>query len=114
MALDLQKTREREEKKLQEIARLQDEVSQLQKKIREAERRADSRRKIILGGVTLKAVQKGLLSTYAVREMIEQLASEKDKETLREFDFGVPETAVSGTPVTASSMDEFEPLDKRE
>lgn len=114
MVLDLEKVKARERRLLQRKAKLESDLARLQKRAREAERRADSRRKIVLGSVVLKAVREGTLSEFSVREIIDSYASERDKAALADLDFGMSGEAVSEPPAAAVRMDEFEPLDRRE
>jgi hypothetical protein len=90
MALDLKVLMQRK-------ARLESEIARERSKQKEAARKADSKRKIVLGGVLIAAVRDGGIPEHLVRRLIEAHASVRDKAIFENFTFEVtgPETATT-------------------
>jgi hypothetical protein len=87
---------------MQRKAKLESEIARAKKAEKAAERKADSRRKIILGSVVLAAMREGALSENGVRGLVGRFASERDKPVFENWTFETPATA-STVPETPSS-----------
>lgn len=99
--LDLDKAADKERRLLQQKAKIESNLARLQKAQRDAARRDDTRRKIVLGGVILAAIQKGGIPEDAARKLIAKFASDRDKKVFQNFEFIVPETTIAGPPSVA-------------
>jgi hypothetical protein len=97
MALDLGKLKSRERDLLQKKAKLESDLARLQKTQKDAARKADSRQKIILGGVLIAAVRDGGIPESLVRRLVQTHASDRDKKVFEDFVFETPaaETAAA-------------------
>jgi len=78
--VNLSKIREREQVLLQRKAKAESELARLHKKQKEAARRDDTRRKIVLGGALLKAMDEGVLSSEIGRKLVARFVSERDQK----------------------------------
>lgn len=90
--LDLGKLREREKRLLQRKAKLESDIARNKAAEKMAARRDDTRRKIVLGGVVIAAIEAGDLETDYFGRLIRRHVAERDKKL---FDGGP--FAVSGT-----------------
>lgn len=96
--LDLGKIREKERKLLQEKEKAEANLKRTQAQLKEAERKADSRKKIVLGGVILAAVQAGGLPAHFVARLVKDHASDRDKTLFVGTAFEVSESAGAEVP----------------
>jgi len=90
---------------LQKKAKIENDIARAKRAAKDAARRADSRRKIILGGVLIAAVREGAFSGNAVRGLVSKFASDRDKAAFEDFEFETA-GAVSAVPETASPVPE--------
>lgn len=91
--LDLGKLRERERGLLQKKAKVESDLARLRTREKEAARRDDTRRKIVLGGVVLAAVEAGDLETDYFGRLIRRHVAERDKKLFDGGPFEVEENA---------------------
>lgn len=84
MALDLKVLMQKLEQKK---AKLEGEIARAKKKESEAARKADSRRKIVLGGVVIAAIRDGGIPESLVRRLVATHASDRDKAVFENFVF---------------------------
>lgn len=78
--VNLSKIREQERGLLQRKAKLESDLARLRKKEKDAARRDDTRRKIVLGGALLKAVDEGVLSSEIGRKLVGRFVAERDQK----------------------------------
>lgn len=93
--LDLGKLREREKGLLQKKAKLESDLARLQTQRKDAARRDDTRRKIVLGGVVLAAIEAGDVATDFFGRLIRDHAAERDKKLFEGSPFAVSEMTES-------------------
>jgi hypothetical protein len=86
---------------MQRKAKLEGEIARAKRAEKIAERKADSRRKIILGSVVLAAMREGALSENGIRGLINRFAADRDKPVFENWNFETPAT-VSAVPETAN------------
>lgn len=89
--LDLTKIREKEKGLLQRKAKLESDLARLRAQERNAARKDDTRRKIVLGGALLAAMDSGSLSSEIGRMLVERFVARRDRKL---FD---------GSPLAASA-----------
>lgn len=94
--LDLGKLRERERGLLQKKARVESDLARLRTREKEAARKDDTRRKIVLGGVVLAAVEAGDLETDYFGRLIRRHVAERDKKLFEGSPFAVTENENPG------------------
>lgn len=104
--LDLEKIREREKRLLQQKAKLEGDLARAQKKLRDAARREDTRKKIVLGGALLAAVEKGTISVDATRSLVKNFVIDRDKKLFDGGPFAVTETSESGAVLAVPEIQE--------
>ncbi|TPM33553.1 hypothetical protein FJ955_02045 [Mesorhizobium sp. B2-2-2] len=80
MALDLKALMQRK-------AKLESDIARAKRKESDAARKADSRRKIVLGGVLIAAIRDGGIPESLVRRLVETHASDRDKQIFDGFAF---------------------------
>lgn len=93
--LELRKTLTRSEKEkrlLQKKAKLESDLARLQKTARDAARRDDTRRKIVIGSAFLKAIQEGKISEDLGSRLVETFATDRDKKLFDGFIFKASES----------------------
>lgn len=102
--LDIGKLREREKGLLQRKAKLESDLARLRAQERNAARRDDTRRKIVLGGALLAAMDSGAVPTETGRRLVGKFVAERDQKL---FD-GSPLAVTAGNAVSkvASAPDE--------
>lgn len=106
--LDLGKLKERERGLLQKKAKLESDLARLQTQRKDAARRDDTRRKIVLGGVVLAAVEAGDVETDFFGRLIRDHAAEKDKKLFEGTAFAVPGMTESTGALSGSDDDQRE------
>lgn len=89
--IDFRKLRERERELLQRKAKLESDLARLRTREKEAARRDDTRRKIVLGGALLAAVAEGEVSADFVRHLVEVRVPERDRKLFAGMPFAAPE-----------------------
>ncbi len=89
--LDFTKIRERERGLLQRKAKLEADLNRLRAREKEAARRDDTRRKIVLGGCLLAAIDAGDVRADFVAGLVRQHVAERDKKLFTGTAFAVPE-----------------------
>jgi hypothetical protein len=93
---------------LQKKAKLEGEIARARKAEKAAERKADSRRKIILGSVVLAAMREGALSENGIRGLVNRFASDRDKEIFNGWVFetreSVPASAETAAPDSGNQV----------
>lgn len=107
MTIDLTKVKTRERKLLARKEAIESDLKRAQRERKDAERRLDSKRKIVLGGVVLKAVREGLIPEASIRKMIDRLASDRDKNALEDLDFEAPKAAENVASVPTPTASDF-------
>lgn len=86
--LELKKRNEiREKRLLQKKAKLESDLARLQKAARDAARRDDTRRKIVIGAAFLKAIQEGKIQEDMGPRLVATFATERDKILFEGFVF---------------------------
>jgi hypothetical protein len=88
---------------LQKKAKIESDIARAKKQEKDAKRRAETRSKIILGGVLIAAVREGAFSENAVRGLVSKFASDRDKAAFEDFEFESGE-AVSAVSETAAAV----------
>lgn len=76
--VQLSKIRERELGLLQRKAKLESDLARLRSKEKEASRRDDTRRKIVLGAALLAAMDSGIISGDVGRKLVGRFVAERD------------------------------------
>lgn len=94
--LDFTKIREKERGLLQRKAKLEADLARLRTREKEAARRDDTRKKIVLGGCLLAGVEAGDVGADFVAGLVRAHVAERDKKLFRGTAFAVPETTDSG------------------
>lgn len=99
--LELQKKRavaEKELKLLQRKAKVEADLARLQKMARDASRRDDTRRKIVIGAAFLKAIQEGKISEEMGPRLVDTFATDRDRKLFDDFVFKVSESLEVDSP----------------
>ncbi|WP_292702910.1 hypothetical protein [Mesorhizobium sp.] len=96
--LDLSKIRERERGLLQKKAKLEADLARLRTREKDAHRRDETRRKIVLGGVVLAAVEAGDIRTDFVAGLVRQHVAERDRKLFTGTAFAVSKMTDSAAP----------------
>ncbi|MBZ9705344.1 hypothetical protein LB543_01195 [Mesorhizobium sp. ESP7-2] len=96
--LDLSKIRERERGLLQRKAKLESDIARLQTQKKNAARKDDTRRKIVLGGALLAAIDAGAIPNEIGRKLVGKFVAERDKKM---FDGSPLTAATTGSESTA-------------
>ncbi|WP_252910440.1 hypothetical protein [Aliihoeflea aestuarii] len=104
--LDMEKIREREKRLLQQKAKVESDLARAQKKLKDAARREDTRRKIVLGGALLAAIDRGTISTDAARSLVTNFVAARDRKLFEGGPFAVAETQDSGVAVAVPEPQE--------
>jgi hypothetical protein len=91
---------------MQRKAKLEGEIARARKAERAAERKADSRRKIILGSVVLAAMRQGALSEKGIRGLINRFAADRDKPVFENWNFETPTTVSTVSETVAPDSGE--------
>lgn len=94
--LDLKKAKARETRLLQQKAKLESDLARAQKRLKDAARRADTRRKIVLGGALLAAVEKGSIPQDAISNLVADFVAERDRPLFEGGPFAVVGIVESG------------------
>lgn len=89
--IDLAKIREKERGLLQRKAKLESDLARLRAQEKNAARKDDTRRKIVLGGALLAAMESGALSSEIGRKLVSRFVADRDRKL---FD---------GSPLAASA-----------
>lgn len=88
--LELRKTNsvsEKEKRLLQRKAKLESDLARLQKAARDAARRDDTRRKIVIGAAFLKAIQEGKIQEDMGQRLVATFATDRDRKLFDGFVF---------------------------
>jgi hypothetical protein len=102
--LDFGKVRAKEKGLLQRKAKLEADLARLRNREKEAARRDDTRKKIVLGGVVLAAVEAGDIRADFVAGLVRQHVAERDKKLFAGTAFAVPEAADFGAAESDSGV----------
>ncbi|MBN9244291.1 MAG: hypothetical protein J0I98_16010 [Mesorhizobium sp.] len=94
--LDFGKIREKEKGLLQRKAKLEADLARLRTQGKKAARRDDTRRKIVLGGVILAAIEADDIRTDFVAGLVRTHITERDKKLFAGSAFADPEVMDSG------------------
>ncbi|MGO1162303.1 hypothetical protein ACTOV4_10140 [Brucella sp. C7-11G] len=81
------------EKLMQKKAKIEGELARTLAAEKSAQRKLDSRRKIVLGSALLKAISEGRIQPQFGKGLIENFASERDKTIFVDFVFPTPAVA---------------------
>ncbi|WP_296740453.1 hypothetical protein [Mesorhizobium sp.] len=98
--LDFERVREKEKGLRQKKAKIEADLNRLLAREKEAARRYDTRKKIVLGGMILKAVEVGDVTADYVAALVRSHVAERDKKLLVGTAFAISETA---SPVVTDS-----------
>lgn len=104
--LDMEKIREREKRLLQQKAKVESDLARAQKKLKDAARREDTRRKIVLGGALLAAVEKGMISTDAARSLVKNFVIDRDRKLFEGGPFAAVKNPESGVAAAVPEIQE--------
>lgn len=78
--VQLSKIREREQVLLQRKAKAESELARLRTKEKQAARKDDTRRKIVLGGALLAAMDSGVISHEVGRKLVSRHVADRDQK----------------------------------
>ena len=78
--LDLAKLREREKGLLQRKAKLESDLARLRAREKQAARKDDTRRKIVLGGALLAAMDSGAIAQEVGRKLVVRFVADRDQK----------------------------------
>ncbi|MDT6939815.1 hypothetical protein RI570_06610 [Brucella pseudogrignonensis] len=95
MSFSLKSQNPKLQKLMQRKAKIESELSRLEKSEKTAARKLDSRRKIVLGSALLKAISEGRIQDSFARNLIASFAAERDKVIFDDFTFDVPGVGVA-------------------
>lgn len=99
--LDLKKASEKEARLKQQLAKIESDLKRAQKRLKDAARREDTRKKIVLGGALMAAVEKGTIPVNGIRDLVANFVADRDRKL---FDGGPLATAVSTESGAASAV----------
>lgn len=97
--IQLSKIREREKGLLQRKAKLESDLARLRDQEKKAARKDDTRRKIVLGGALLAAMESGVISHEVGRKLVSRHVAERD---LKLFEGSPLAAVVTGSESTAA------------
>ncbi len=103
--LDLGKLRAREKGLLQRKAKLESDLARLRAREKDAARRDDTRRKIVLGGVGLAAVEAGDVPGHFVARLVRDHVADRDRKLFDGTAFAVAEGVTESAGVVAPDAD---------
>lgn len=86
--------RDREKQLLQRKAKLESDLARVRKAAKDADRRDDTRRKIIIGAALLRAIEEGKIPP-TVGKLLQTLMTDRDRKLFDDFVFKMPETAAA-------------------
>lgn len=102
--IQLSKIRERERGLLQRKAKLESDLARLRDQEKKAARKDDTRRKIVLGGALLKAMESGTISGDVGRKLVARFVAERDLKLFEGSPLAVDSTgAESAAPEAPDS-----------
>lgn len=78
--VQLSKIREQEQKLTQKLKDAESDLKRKQKQLADAMRRHDTRRKIVLGGALLAAMESGTISGDVGRKLVSRFVADRDLE----------------------------------
>jgi len=78
---------EKEKRLLQKKAKLEIDLARLQKAARDAARRDDTRRKIVIGAALLKGIEEGKISEDIGKRLVGTFATDRDRKLFDGFVF---------------------------
>lgn len=81
------------EKLMQKKAKIESELARTLAAEKTAQRKLDSRRKIVLGSALLKAISEGRVQPQFGEGLVKNFASERDKSIFEGFVFPTPEVS---------------------
>lgn len=93
MSISLRSQNPKLQKLMQRKAKIESELSRLERAEKASSRKLDSRRKIVLGSALLKAISEGRIQENFARNLIASFAAERDKAIFTDFVFPTPEVA---------------------
>lgn len=100
--LDLGKIRERERGLLQRKAKLESDLARLKAQEKKAARKDETRRKIVLGGALLAAIDAGAIPTEIGRKLVGKFVATRDRKMFEGSSLAVmasvPESMVPDAP----------------
>lgn len=99
--LDLAKLREREKGLLQRKAKLESDLARLRAQEKNAARKDDTRRKIVLGGALLAAMETGAIQEEVGRKLVGRFVAERDQKLFNGSPLAVSATGAESAPLEA-------------
>ena len=99
--LDLAKLREREKGLLQRKAKLESDLARLRAQEKNATRKGDTRRKIVLGGALLAAMESGAIQEEVGRKLVSRFVAERDRKLFDGSPLAVSTTGAEAAPPEA-------------
>jgi hypothetical protein len=106
--LDLKKLKAKEHGLLQRKAKLESDLARLRAREKDAARRDDTRRKIVLGGVLLAAVEAGDVPDHFVASIVRNHVAERDEKLFVGTPFAVVRDGANAAPPDAADSDSKE------
>jgi hypothetical protein len=100
--LDFEKVRGKEKTLLQKLEKAKSDYARHKMKEREAARRDDTRRKIVLGGMVLAGIEAGDVTADFVAGLVRAHVAERDKRLFVGTPFAVSEMTDSGVAESGS------------
>jgi hypothetical protein len=94
---------------LQKKAKIESDIARVKRATKDAARRADSRRKIVLGGVLIAAVREGKISETSVRALIDRFAADRDKAIFENWKFEAAEAVSADAGTAAPAPETYQP-----
>jgi hypothetical protein len=86
--------KDKEARLQQKLAKIQADLARAQKAAKDAERRDETRRKIVLGGALLRGIEKGKIPPAVGRGVL-TFVVERDRKLFENFEFKVTESATT-------------------
>ena len=99
--LDLAKLREKERGLLQRKAKLESDLARLRAQEKNAARKDDTRRKIVLGGALLAAMDSGAFQEEVGRKLVGRFVADRDKKLFDGTPLAVSATGAESVPPEA-------------
>ncbi|WP_199194731.1 hypothetical protein [Phyllobacterium phragmitis] len=103
--LDLGKLRARERGLLQRKAKLESDLAKLRAREKNAARRDDTRRKIVLGGALLAAMESGAAPSGIGRMLVARFVTDRDKKLFEGSPLAVTGASTESVPPDAPDTD---------
>lgn len=103
--IDISKIREKERGLLQRKAKLESDLARLRAQEKSAARRDDTRRKIVLGGALLAAMDSGAVPTETGRKLVSRFVADRDRKLFDGSPLAASATGVESVPPEAPDGD---------